>query len=112
MQPLILLLIVAVICLCVCYIGLAFVRDARKELTDLKKSISSNPSETALLELLQRAGVPYIDNRAKGGAFWIIGGKELNGIVAQARALGIEFHFKPGGGKRTTKGKNSWWAKF
>lgn len=112
MQPILLLLIVAIICMIICYIALSFVRNAGKELTELKKSLNSQSAEAALIAMLREANVPYIDNRAKGGAFWIVGGKELKKVAAQARTLGVEFHYKPGGGRTSTRGKDSWWAKF
>lgn len=63
-----------------------------------------------VIALLERERVPYIDKRSKGGALWIIGGRELDDVVNQCKILGVRFNFKDDGGK-ATKGKAGWWAK-
>lgn len=67
-------------------------------------------SSEDILTLLKNRNVRYVDKRSNGGALWIIGGHELDSIVAEAKNMGILFHFKVGGGK-VTKGKDSWWFK-
>ncbi len=68
------------------------------------------PEKDDVIELLRYHNIPYDDKRSIGGALWITGGEELSEVVAKAKALGIEFQFKPGGGK-ATKGKDAWWAR-
>ena len=68
------------------------------------------PENDDIITLLNQHGIIYEDKRDSGGALWIIGGDELTEIVQKARSLGLNFHFKPGGGK-LTKGKDTWWAK-
>lgn len=63
-----------------------------------------------VVEFLRQKGVWYIDKRRSNGALWILGGKELSGIVKQCLTLGVRFTFKEDGGK-ATKGKPGWWAK-
>lgn len=59
---------------------------------------------------LNRAKLPYLDLRAKGGALWVIGGRELSKSMDQLKAFGLQFRFLPGG-IRDTKWKDAWWAK-
>lgn len=63
-----------------------------------------------ILLFLSKNGLNYIDKRSKGGALWIVGGKELAPLIADAKKKGFEFKFKQGGGK-ATKGKDGWWTK-
>lgn len=57
-----------------------------------------------ILTFLKNRNVTYIDKRSNGGALWIIGGHELDSIVAEAKNMDIVFRFKAGGGN-ATKGK-------
>ena len=68
------------------------------------------PEKDDIIELLQYHNVTYEDKRESGGSLWIVGGHELDEIVQKAHALGVNFHFKSGGG-RASKGKDAWWAK-
>ena len=63
-----------------------------------------------IIELLEAAGIEYVDKRSNGGSLWIIGGYELVETVRKAKALGCIFRFKKEGG-RATKNKPGWWAK-
>ena len=74
------------------------------------KDFVENQGKEDVIALLEREKVPYIDKRSKGGALWIIGGKELSDVVRQCKALGVWFNYKSDGGK-STKGKGGWWAK-
>ena len=74
------------------------------------KAATESVVKEDVIALLEREKVPYVDKRSKGGALWIIGGKELSDVVRQCKALGIRFNFKVDGGK-ATKGKDGWWAK-
>ena len=74
--------------------------------TPPRQNISSSKE---IINLLEQNNVKYTDNRSKGGGLWIIGGKELSGIVKQAKELGFNFHFKEEGG-RATKHQPGWWV--
>jgi len=74
------------------------------------KAATESVVKEDVIALLEREKVPYVDKRSKGGALWIIGGKELSDVVRQCKALGVRFNFKVDGGK-ATKGKDGWWAK-
>lgn len=74
-----------------------------------QKSIENVGFEDVVTKV-QRAGIPFIDNRSKGGALWIIGGKELERFVKECEGDKVVFRFKAGGG-RITKGKDAWWSK-
>lgn len=67
-------------------------------------------SSEDILTFLKNRNVHYVDKRSNGGALWIIGGHELDSLVAEAKNTGILFHFKMGGGN-VTKGKDGWWFK-
>jgi len=67
-------------------------------------------SSEDILTFLKNRNVHYVDKRSNGGALWIIGGHELDSLVAEAKNMGILFHFKMGGGN-VTKGKDGWWFK-
>lgn len=64
----------------------------------------------SIIDLLQTAGIQYVDKRLNGGSLWMIGGKELSDIAAKAKLLGYVFRFNPKGG-RATKNQPSWWTK-
>ena len=63
-----------------------------------------------IIDLLNKHHVRYIDKRYSGGSLWILGGHELDSLVAEARGMGFKFHYKPEGG-RATKNKAGWWGK-
>ena len=55
-----------------------------------------------LFEVLEKADIRYIDNREKGGALWVVGGHELDDIMADFDAQGYRFFFSEKGGKATS----------
>ena len=63
-----------------------------------------------IIDLLNKHHVRYIDKRDSGGSLWILGGHELDPLIAEARGMGFKFHYKPEGGK-ATKNKAGWWGK-
>ncbi len=67
-------------------------------------------SEARLLALLTRSKCSFVDNRAKGGVLWLLGGPELKPLIDVCRKLGYSFHWQPHGGKQT-KGAPGWWSK-
>ena len=63
-----------------------------------------------ITRFLKSVNVSYVDKRANGGSLWIIGGKELAGIVSKAEKMGYIFRFKKMGGK-ATKNQPAWWTR-
>lgn len=68
-----------------------------------------NPAEE-LFEKLRAEGIEIINKLDKGGALWVIGGRELAPIMKQFREIGINFSYKQGGG-RATENRDGWWTK-
>lgn len=66
--------------------------------------------KTGVLEILKQEGVSYVDKSAAGGALWVIGGHELDDMMAQLKSKGYAFVFSEKGG-RATKGQSAWWYK-
>ncbi len=63
-----------------------------------------------VIKLIKAAEIEYVDMRKKGGALWIIGGRdELAQLVQECSEIGCNFTFKKGGG-RATKHRDGWWA--
>ena len=79
-----------------------------KTKTDLEAAEATSGDE--IIALLNKRSVKYVDKRLNDGALWIIGGKELEPIVLEAKSLGVHFKFKEDGGK-ATKGQPAWWSK-
>ena len=65
-------------------------------------------SDDSLFYLLDKEGILYIDNREKGGALWIVGGHELDGVISTCEKLGFHFLYTEKGG-RVTKSKPGWY---
>ncbi len=57
--------------------------------------------------VLEEKGIAYIDKRENGGALWIIGGHELDELMAELKSQGFRFYFSEKGGK-TTKNQSGW----
>lgn len=73
----------------------------------------SNMSKDDLVEklikpVLKKNKIEFIDNRAKKGALWVVGGLELRNIMKMFSQHKAIFIFKAGGG-RATKGKDAWY---
>jgi hypothetical protein len=60
--------------------------------------------------LLRDKGIAFIDKRDKGGALWVVGGKELTTSMEDIAAHGYKFLFTAKGG-RATKHKPGWYYK-
>ena len=76
--------------------------------TDVKPSGSSNDN---LLSYLNSKGVEAIDKREKGGALWIVGGKNLEPIIQETKKLfGVRWTYSEKGGT-ATKHRTSWFTK-
>ena len=65
--------------------------------------------DETLMGAIRRCKIPCVDKRARGGALWIVGGKELSDFVQACRWRGVYFQFCPGGGK-STHGKDAWYV--
>ncbi|MEQ6389239.1 AAA domain-containing protein [Bacillaceae bacterium S4-13-58] len=77
-----------------------------------KNNLSKNTAKpTALKEHLEELGYEVIDKRAKGGALWIIGGKELQPTIDKLKKQGIRFNFAKNG-SRSTKNKAAWFTQY
>lgn len=50
----------------------------------------------------------FVDNRPNKGNLWVIGGKEIEVVLAPLEKHGAKFKFKQGGSK-ITGGKDAWW---
>jgi curved DNA-binding protein CbpA len=68
---------------------------------------SRSPS---LVEYFGSRGLKLIDNRSKGGALWVLGGRGLEPIVGRLRENGFRFEFAAKGG-RATRHTPAWWTK-
>ncbi|WP_043932435.1 DUF4145 domain-containing protein [Bacillus sp. EB01] len=95
-------------------------KEIQRELDELKRikdnAISSTIEETevekevvsfSLLNYLEEKQIPYIDNRTKNGALWVIGGWELNEKLFPLKENRIYFRFMKKGG-RATNYKPGW----
>ncbi len=60
--------------------------------------------------LILSKGYSCVDNRSKGGALWVIGGKSFSELVPSLSHRGFKFTFKLGGSK-ATKHQDAWWCK-
>jgi hypothetical protein len=75
-----------------------------------EESIGENHNSSSLLEYLQQLGYEVIDKREKGGALWLIGGKELEPFIKQlSEKEKIKFNFTIKGSK-STNNKPAWYT--
>lgn len=64
-----------------------------------------------LVSYLEGKGLEVFDKREKGGALWVVGGKELDPIIKETKKLyGALWTFSQNGG-RATGGRTSWFTK-
>jgi len=72
---------------------------------------STSDSKSSLYDYLSKLGLEVLDKREKGGALWLVGGKELDPIVKETRKLfGALWTFSEKGGT-ATKHKPGWYTK-
>lgn len=71
---------------------------------------NTNHSDDLIINLLDEEGIPYVDNREKGGALWIVGGHEFDEVIEACEDLGFHFIFTEKGG-RVTKGLPGWYLR-
>ena len=69
---------------------------------------SPEPVTDWVVEAVRDLGLTYVDGRAENGAFWIIGGGELESKIddLEKRGARFEFTFR---GSRATNGRAGWW---
>ncbi len=68
---------------------------------------SAEAHKPDIRSILDEKGIQYIDKREHGGALWIIGGHELDELMAELKNQGFRFFFSEKGG-RTTKNQSGW----
>jgi very-short-patch-repair endonuclease len=79
--------------------------------SDPIQSIDTDPNgKVSVTQLLQGKGFSFVDKRNKGGALWVIGGKELASSMEEFAKHGYKFNFTPKGG-RATRHKPGWYYK-
>lgn len=75
-----------------------------------KPGSAATTDDSWIIQALEEKGLHPIDRREKGGCIWVIGGRELNGLMSEMQQRGASFRFKKGGGN-ATKGKDGWWLR-
>lgn len=79
--------------------------------SDTTQSIKTDSDgKVSVTQLLQGKGFSFVDKRNKGGALWVIGGKELASSMEELAKHGYKFNFTPNGGK-VTRHKPGWYYK-
>lgn len=81
----------------------------RRKVTQSTDNNTFTAKTDAIVDYLLLHDIPYIDNRKKNGALWIIGGDELKDTIALFRKSGAKCGFMKHGG-RTTRGQSAWWT--
>lgn len=71
----------------------------------------ARPRSTAgsLTSYFRARGVDVIEKRQKGGALWVVGGRELKRAMDRLRQQGFSFEYTARGG-RATGHKPPWWT--
>ena len=75
-----------------------------------ENALESETLDMAIKDLINAENIDYVDHRNKGGRLWIFGGYELSGFVVRCKEIGVEFHYKEGGGKATDN-FDAWWCR-
>ncbi|QNU68668.1 AAA family ATPase [Ruminiclostridium herbifermentans] len=70
----------------------------------------SSSNNRDIYKILKDKGFEVIDNRAKGGALWVVGGKQLEKELKNYSKLGFFFTYSEKGG-RATGHKSAWYCK-
>ncbi|MDR7316056.1 sigma-70 family RNA polymerase sigma factor [Brevibacillus nitrificans] len=82
-------------------------------ITESEKTISTSADDFKkmnILRYLQDKKFEVIDNRAVGGALWVVGGLDLLPMFSKIETYGFLFKYSPNGGK-STKNRPAWWTK-
>ncbi|MDO8749941.1 MAG: DUF4011 domain-containing protein [Dehalococcoidia bacterium] len=75
-----------------------------------EKGGSSSAHQVHLDDILRQRALQFIDNRSKGGALWVIGGRELDWLNVEFERLGAKFWYAPKGGQ-ATQNKPGWFTR-
>jgi len=73
-------------------------------------TINGDVVDVVVKPVLTKNKIKFIDNRAKKGAFWIVGGMEHQNIIRIFSKYGLIFVYAKNGGKATER-KPSWFLK-
>ena len=73
--------------------------------SDINKKVSP---PTVVADMID-AHIDYVDNRAKRGCLWILGGQELQAFVDKCAGKGVVFHYSHSG-CRASNGNPAWWT--
>lgn len=63
-----------------------------------------------VIDYLVGHGLEVVDKRTRGGALWVVGGKELNKLMKEVHHKGYSFNYVEKGGK-ATKLRSAWFCK-
>lgn len=76
-----------------------------------QNSSNTDSSANNLVCFLEAKGLEVFDKREKGGALWVVGGKEIDPIIKETRKqFGALWTFSQNGG-RATENRTSWFTK-
>lgn len=76
-----------------------------------QSSSNTDSSANDLVGFLEAKGLEVFDKREKGGALWVVGGKEIAPIIKETRKqFGALWTFSQNGG-RATENRTSWFTK-
>lgn len=71
-------------------------------------AFQEQPAQSSdLAPFLRARGIPFVDQRHKGGRFWLVGGSELNDLITEMRGKGLIFQAAPR--PKATGRKPGWW---
>ncbi|MGL4450139.1 MAG: 3'-5' exonuclease [Sarcina sp.] len=90
------------------YTGIVSAFDRYRVDEERSIQMSDITSIDKLVDILKIKGIETIDNRAKGGFLWVIGGRELESMLNQTSIRNIKLKFLAKGG-RTSKGRAAWY---
>lgn len=90
------------------YTGIISAFDRYRVNEEQSISMSAITSIDKLIDVLKIKGIETIDNRAKGGFLWVIGGRELENMLNQTSIRNIKLKFLAKGG-RTSNGRAAWY---
>lgn len=83
------------------------VSNINKESIDSTSNASGDDADW-VIPVLEQADLEYIDKRPHKGSLWVIGGKNLAGVLKPLQDAGAGFKFKKDGGKATGY-RDAWW---
>ncbi len=78
---------------------------------DRIQEADSASSALGVTATLRNRGLEIVDARASGGALWVIGGREIEPILSELKAVAGEFKFAPSG-RTVTSGRPAWYTYY